>query len=86
MGLLLKVVVFLVILFLIFNLSLKFFDGNNVIFDKVFEKVKVLTNKFKKSYEYIRQHVCKKSDEVNDDSGAVLDSTELYDSSSVWED
>ena len=65
MGLLLKVIVFLVILFLIFNLSLKLFDGNNVIFDKVFEKVKVLTNKFKKSYEYIRQHVCKKSDDFS---------------------
>jgi len=45
----------------------------------------VLT-KIKKCYEYFRQRICKKSNKVNDDPGAVHYGSEFYDSSSVWED
>lgn len=86
MGLLLKFIVSIMVLFLIFNLSLKLFEGKNVLIDSIIDVTKVLINKFKESYEHIRQHVCKKGTEVNDDSGAVFNNAELYDSSSEWED
>jgi hypothetical protein len=50
------------------------------------KKIENMFNQIKKFYEYIRQYFCKKSNEVNDDSGAVRDNNEIYDSSSEWQD
>jgi len=74
----LYVILWLIVLFLLFSAFTSV--------DFVTDFVKCLFKKIKKCYEYIRQHVCKKGNEVNDDSRAIHDSTEFYDSSSVWED
>ena len=50
------------------------------------KKIENMFNQIKKFYEHIRQYFCKKSNEVNDDSGAVRDNNEIYDSSSEWQD
>lgn len=71
-------ILWLIVLFIFFNVI------TNI--DLVFYFLRDLIVKIKKSYGNIRQRVCKKSHEVNDDPGAVDSDTELYDSSSVWED
>jgi len=74
----LHAILWLIVLFFIFNLFTNL--------DLVYKILNYLIIKTKECYEHIRQRICKKSNEVNDDSGAIHDSPEFFDSSSVWED
>jgi len=78
LSFILHAVLWLIVLFLFFSIITNF-----VLTRKA---VDFLVTNLKKCYEYIRQHVCKKGNEVNDDSGAIHDGPEFFDSSSVWED
>jgi len=54
--------------------------------DFIIEFIHGLIIKLKDEYEYFRQRFCKKSNKVNDDTGAIYNDSELFDSSSEWED
>ena len=71
-------IIILTILFFIFLFVLNI--------DFIIEFIKALTIKLKDEYEHFRQRFCKKSNKVNDDTGAVYNGPELFDSSSEWED
>lgn len=71
-------ILWLIVLFLFFSVITNIAIVNNIL--------KVIIEKIKKSYEYIRQHVRKESDEVYDDTGTVYNGPEFYDSSSEWQD
>ena len=62
------------------------FDVVLYVIAKCVENEKEIKEKIVKCYEYFRQRICKKSNKVDVDSGAVHDGPEFYDSSSVWED
>lgn len=79
-NLLLYVGVYLLLSYFLFNLILKITDGSNKVID-------FFINKFKNGYGNVtRQHLCKKSNQVNANRTTVYDDTELYDSSSEWQD
>lgn len=82
-GIILRGIIWLIIIAIFFNIVVKFIEGKNAFVDYVIDKVKIF---FKKCYEYFRQRICKKSNEVNDDTGTDGNYTEPYDSSSEWQD
>lgn len=86
MALFIEILLYVVIILLIADFILtaivKIIDSRYEI-KKFIEKIIL---KIKKGYEHFRQYFCKKSNEINDDTGAVCNGAEFYDSSSVWED
>jgi len=72
------VILWPIVLFLVFTAT------TNI--DLIFYAIKKVLIKIKEYYEFIRKRICKKSNKVDDDGGAIRDYAEFYDSSSVWED
>lgn len=86
LSFILHLILWLIVISLLFNAVRKIIEGKNPLIDSIIGIIEVLIKKIKKSYGIVRQRICKKSNEINDDSGAVYDGPEFYDSTSEWED
>ena len=86
LSLILHAILWLIVIYLLFNVVRKVVEEKNPLIDSITGMVKVLIEKIKKCYGIVRQRICKKSNEINDDSGTVYNGPEFYDSSSEWGD
>lgn len=75
-----KIILWVIVLDVVFNVSLKIFDGSNELVDGVIENVKLVFKYFKKGYGIIRQYICKEGHKIINVTGAIFGCPKIYDS------
>ena len=76
----LKIILWVLVLDVVFNVTLKVFDGKNELVDSVIEDVKLIFKYFKKCYGIIGQYIRKESHKVINITGAIFGCPKIYDS------